>query len=109
MSNSSALNLNQDCSSQTFNIKLILKIPKTYLLGKIFLSLVRLTNIELTFLGKLRGKKGDRFNWFYLQMTGTVLDLINANLYLEVLKIDIDVVEIEPDSFIHFINYYLRD
>jgi hypothetical protein len=109
MSNYSALKLNRDCPSPKYDLKLILKIPKRYLLGKILISLVRLTQIQMTFLGELTGQKSDRFNWFYVQMNGTVIDLVNASLYLEILQIDIDVVKFDPDSLIHFINYYCRD
>jgi hypothetical protein len=109
MSQNSTLNLNQDCSSQIFSLKLIIKLPKNYSLGNILLSLVRLANVEVDFLGGLTGIQEDGSNWSYVEMNGTVLDLINANLYLEVLQIDIDIVEIDPESLVHFINYYLRD
>lgn len=100
MSNYSALPLNQTELSDNISLKLILKLPKRYFLGKVLLSLLRLTEIQITFLGELTGRKQDSFNWSYLEITGSVLDLINANLFLEVLQIDINIVEIVPESLI---------
>lgn len=94
MLNISALIAQQNSLSETIELKLILKLPQRYSIGEILISLMMLAKVELDPLGKISGTASDRFNWCYLQLSGTPFELIDAALYLQILSIEILETEV---------------
>lgn len=97
MLNSSTLICQQDSITPTINVKLILKLPKSRVVGEVLVCLMMLTKVSLTPIGKLTGFGCDRYNWCYIDMTGTVAEIIQAAVYLQALAVKVKVTAINLD------------